>query len=313
MENLNLEKFNPKKAELEVVINKYKNLQITGVEDKEGYLAVKEARKDLQKKRKFYKDTGLELRGDANAFAKKVLKVENEIIALIEPEEAVLKGKQEAIDKIGIMIARKALLPIRIEKLAEFGVVVDEAFLLELTDVEFSDFMVGKQKEYLENKAAELKAQEDKLSAAKAMQDAIDAAAEKTREEEAAKAKLAEQKVEQDKIDKEREHELALKKLEDDKILAEQNRKDEIKRLEDEKIEAVRVEKQKALDENIAKEKEQARIDAEKIAKQQKLEKQKAYTAFLAKYNFVDDGSFKIIVEGDTATLYKKLGEFKNK
>ena len=313
MDNLNLEKFNPKKAELEVVVNKYRELQIAGIEDKAGFLAVDIARKDLKGKRVEIQKTGKELRADAIAFQKKVLLVEKDLVSIIEPEELILKDKQDVITKEKTMIARKEQLPVRKEKLAEFSVVVDDAFLLELDDIEFNDYMVGKQKEYLENKAAELKEQEDKLKAAKDMQDTIDAAAEKTRQEEAEKAKLAAQKVEQDKIDKEREHELALKKLEDEKAQATQAREDELKRLEQEKIDAVRLEKQKAIDAKIALEQEQASIEAEKVAKQLKLEKQKAYTTFLAKYNFVDDGSFKIIVEGNTATLYKKLGEFKNK
>ena len=46
---LNIEKFSPKKAELLDVSKKYLFLEIKGIDDKQGYMVVGEARKDLKR------------------------------------------------------------------------------------------------------------------------------------------------------------------------------------------------------------------------------------------------------------------------
>ena len=90
------------------------------------------------------------------------------------------------------------------------------------------------------------------------------------------------------------------------KIIEDQERKEK---------ERIAAEEAKKLAEELAEKKKQeeiAQAEKEKEIAREKLEKRKAYMNFLAKHEFVDDGTFKTITEGNVVTLYKKLGEFKN-
>ena len=51
MENINLDLFHPKKAELQKMADQYKNLDIKGLDDKEGYKLVHQAEMELKKAR----------------------------------------------------------------------------------------------------------------------------------------------------------------------------------------------------------------------------------------------------------------------
>lgn len=70
MENLNIEKFNPTKAEIARVVEESKALVIDGPKDVAGYKKVNEARIQLKQMRVRIQKTGKELRADAVAFQK---------------------------------------------------------------------------------------------------------------------------------------------------------------------------------------------------------------------------------------------------
>ena len=78
MEKLDIEKFNPTKAEIVALAEKYKSLTIKGVDDKQGYALVDEARKELKKVRVKIAKDGKLLRSEAVDFQKAVIAKEKD-------------------------------------------------------------------------------------------------------------------------------------------------------------------------------------------------------------------------------------------
>jgi len=304
MIELNLDKFHPQKAELTILANSYKQLQINGVDDKEGYQAVDAARKDLKKVRVELTKTGKALRADALAFQKQVIATEKELVELIEPVEIELEQKQKVIDDLAIMERRRALLPMRLTRLTEVGAVVDEVELLEMSDEVFDAFILQKKEENLAKEKADLEAAQAKLAQEKAkleeqarIDEARRQAEEKARINAQIDAKLAAEKAERDKqaaIEAER------LKAENEKrvLIAEQERK------ENERVAAIEAEKK-------------AKADQERLAleEQAKLEKKKKYQAFLAEHGYTKEtaSQFNTITDQELGLvkLYRLVGEFK--
>lgn len=304
---LNIEQFNPKKAELVTLAEQYKNLTITGVDDKDGYEAVKSAEKKLQQTRLDIKRKGKEAREEALKYQKAVIGLEKELLEVIEPIEKDLKEKRTAIDEIKKMELRKKKLPERIERLKEIELEVANVELLGMDDKQFNEFFIEKKGEYLEAKEAKAKEEQEKK----------DAEIRKQQEE------IAEQQ----------------RKIEEEKRIAEAKKQAEIEakeRVEREKQEAVEAEKRKAeaekqklIDEQNAKEQERLAEEARKkkeeddrIAKEKADEeankKKKEWIDFLGR-NFIkpnedygDEIHIKKITQDNNKTkfiLYKKADE----
>ena len=117
--NLNLEKFNPQKAELTALSNKYKNLKISDINDKVWYAAVDTARKELKKVRVQIQKQWKEMRDEANKFAKSVISVEKELVAIVEETEKELQEKQDYIDNLKELEKRKKQEEIKKQKKLE--------------------------------------------------------------------------------------------------------------------------------------------------------------------------------------------------
>jgi len=203
--SLSIEKFNPTVAELEALAESAKSLVIQDINDVEGINAKKAKAKELQKARTTITRIGKELREDANAFNKAVLKKEKELLEIIEPVEDDIKIELEEIEKAQEMEARRALLPLRQSEMKDMGVdVADEALLL-LDATQYVEFKNIKKAEILEEKERNLNEQANAQEAerqrienekrieeakAKAAQDAVIAEQERVR--------LAEEKAQRD-------------------------------------------------------------------------------------------------------------------
>lgn len=98
MQNLNIEEFNPKKAELTVMADKYRGLTIAGIEDKEGFKRVHEAQMELRSVRVDIEKKGKALREDALSFQKQVIALEKELVGIISPVEDALKAEKEKVE-----------------------------------------------------------------------------------------------------------------------------------------------------------------------------------------------------------------------
>ncbi len=68
---LSIELLTPKAIELRDIVAKYKDLQITGIEDKSGYQLVDEARKDLMHRRREIQKFAKGIRDEAIQFQKR--------------------------------------------------------------------------------------------------------------------------------------------------------------------------------------------------------------------------------------------------
>ena len=292
METLNLEKFSPKKAELTTMADSYKTLSIKGVDDKVGYAAVDDARKELKTTRCQIEKDGKLLRAEAVTFQKAVISKEKELVGIIKPIEVELEQKQEVINEEKLKIKRRESLPQRIEKLEAIGVSVAEDFLLLMDDAQFFGFFNDENAKYLAEK--EIKIKEE--------QEAREEKARLEKEAEERKMQIARDKIEADR-----------KKVEDDKL--DMERKEEqrvaIEKAKKEAIKQAKLDAElKAKQDKEREEKEESdRIKKEK-AEQERLEKGKKYREFLAKHEYVDNENFYIQKLDTKIVLFKKVGEF---
>lgn len=120
---LNIEQFNPKKAELQALAQKYSGLKIMGIDDKEGQAAVYAARIDLKNTRVALGKTGKAMREEANAFAAKVIEVEKSLISITEPLEKEFERQEEIIE-----LEKKAIKDAEAKKVQEALNIRIEAF-----------------------------------------------------------------------------------------------------------------------------------------------------------------------------------------
>lgn len=301
MNELNLEQFSPKRAELVTLAEAYKALSIQGIEDKPGYLAVDEARKDLKRKRVEIVKTGKALREEAVSFQKKVIATEKELVSLIEPIEIELEEKQKVIDDAIQIEKRKASLPYRMEKMKDLGLEIAEEFILLMDDSKFLAYHSEMLAKKLETEALKL--------------------AEDRRKLEEGMKKLEEQKAveaakEAARLEAQQRQELALK-------LAAEN-------AEKEKAAAIEAERKRGEDERLAFIQEQKRKEAEALAaieadklalelkkkqeaeEQIKLEKKKRYQSFLQKNNYTESNKEEFLIQnsGQTIKLFKLIDSF---
>lgn len=326
MPNLSLEVLAPRELEAQELVNKYQNLKIDGPEDFGGYAEMKKAKGILVKYRTGTRADGLAIREEANNFNKKVLKLENDLIDKTEPLEKQFAADLDAFDKEREKQARLALLPERKARLAEYGAVLEDDYVMSLDDVKFEGIINVARQRQLDKREAEIKTENDRVEAERLKMEQ-----EKRDEEIRKEAKI--------KVDAEAEQErirLAAK-VEADKVeaarLAEQAKADAIQAVKD-KAEADRLEterrvaaeKQAIIDEQNRK--EAARIKAEQDAKDaedKRIAKEaadrkaaaetKAFQDFLKGHGMTNENKTDYIVKQEPATfgrrviLYKKIGE----
>jgi len=301
MKPLNLDEFNPKKAELITLSAKYKWLIIQWFDDKEWFKAVSEARKDLKATRVQLEKAWKELRAEATAFSKAVIEKQRELVWIIEPLEIELKKQEDEVlqekERIKQEELKKAeeLLQKRIDAMMRLWREVNILELKILTDEAFDTLYQEAKKEYEE--------QEEKNRQEKAEQDKIAKEQEEQRKEiekQQADIKAAQDKIdsdnkvlqdEKDKVQREKDLETARKEWEEKaKMEAEETAK-----LNQERKEAE--EKEKAL--------EDERIEKEN---QVRLEKETKYKNFIKKNEWKYD---KIVKEEWKVVLIKIIDEFK--
>jgi hypothetical protein len=311
-ESVILVKFSPLEAELHRMAEESKGVTAEDFADTIKMTIVKTSQLSLRDMRTTLQNIGKALRDPHTAFNSKVLEKERELIAIIEPEEKRLKAIRAKADELAEKEARKALLPARQAMLHDIGVVPNsDEWLLSFDGPAFQ-------------------AEFNRLVAEKNERDRLALEEERKREEE----RLAlEQRLRDEAIDKEREAmeaerraiEIERERIQHEKDLleaAETARKEEAERQERLRVEeaerAIRLQKEEdERKERVAKE-EAERIERERLLaeakvreEQEALEARKKYQNFLAKYEYVDDGSFKVENDGKTVTLYKVLGTMK--
>lgn len=193
-DQFSLEKFSPAKAEVMKVIEQAKKTDLTNIEQvHDNRIALRDLRVDITKR-------GKELRANALQFQKDVIAKENELVALVTPEEERLEAIEAEAKLKKQMESRREELPSRKAALATIGdaiSILDEE-LLKLDDNEFNAYRLVRIEAKL---AADRKAHEDKKLAEEAEARAkADAEARAQREKNAAEeARLANERREIEK------------------------------------------------------------------------------------------------------------------
>ncbi len=161
-ESMSLEQFNPTKAELVAIADKYKGLKIKDVYDTEGYQLVDTARKELKKTRVAIEKTGKELRAEAITFQKKVLEKERELVGVVSVVENDLVEKQRVVNEEKERIERLKMLPEKKAQLEEIGLEVTDALLLTMDEPAFRDFLLNQKEKFVAKQIAEQKEAKEK-------------------------------------------------------------------------------------------------------------------------------------------------------
>jgi chemotaxis protein histidine kinase CheA len=262
--NTELKKFNVTDIAIAELSKRYMPLVIAGLDDKEGFDAVHEARMDIKARRIEVTKTGKGLREDATKFSQAVIKEEKRIVALLAPIEDHLQSEEDKIENEKKHIKEEAdrkeaeRIQARVDKICSFGATFNgqmySVFSLQIpvalvktcTDEQFIQFI-------------------NQIQAAKAEAEAKEKSEEEARQLENARlAKIAEeQKIESDRLAKiAQEQAVEAARL---KAIA-----DEQKRVEDEKRRKEELEKAKI------EAAEKARIETEQRIKREADEKAKA-------------------------------------
>jgi len=229
--------FNVTDAAIQELKDKYHSLNINGIDDKDGYNAVHEARMDIKTKRTEVEKRRKKYLEGALAYQKRVNGEAKRITELLETIEATLLDKETAIDAEKDRIkaekerASQAILEARVRELTTFGYVVPSGLIIkDLTEDEFRLILEGakakfeveqarvaeqqrveaeqrakkeaqekEERERLQRVAQEQEAERKRLDALRAEQEARDQAAR--REIEAERNRL---RAEQEAIDRQK-------------------------------------------------------------------------------------------------------------
>lgn len=282
MENLNLETFDPKKAELETMAEVSRSLKVTDYADETQIEAVHTHRILLKNTRVQLEKTGKALREDATKFAKAVIAKEKELIAIIASEEYRLEEIEATAKAHALKLERLRKLPERRERLIAVGWTPgtsEDATILEMDDVQFETLYTNVVARIESEKQAAIRAEQAKKEAElEARQKEIEAKEQAIRDKENAEAAEAKRLADIEKARAEGEA----------KAKADQERKE--------------------AHEKTLKERD---FLVSKMAAE-KLEKTKKYKAFLESHGWteVNRGDFKIEETATGYVLYKRLGQF---
>lgn len=308
MSELNIAKFDPQKAEVLALVENVKNTIVSLPSGNTGYALMRENKSLLQKKRtdltRMFKDE----RAGALAYQKGIIKVEKDLISLIEPVESDLDAKISKIDEENARAKRVKDLPDRMERLKLIETEASPDELLGMDDNQFLEFFNNKKMEYLEKKEQAIKAEAEKKERERLL-DEQDKETKRRMAEDERQAKIkAEEDARQAKI-----------KEDNDKLEAEREELEREKQIIADQKAAEEWNKQRAIELEAAKKKaaedEAKRIESERLAKEaeakrvkEELEKQAKYQNFL-KDNKFDSMTDKIDQNGNKIILYRKVAE----
>ena len=308
-----LELFHPKKAELIVTAEKYKDLVIDWINDKEWYKLVYEGVQVLSKMRIWIKKTCKDYTDQFEKKKKEAWSMRDELLEITEQVEKDLKEKRKAIDnekaelKLEKEREKAERLNERMQKLSSISINMSILEIEKLSDWEFeAKFNILKKdfeekEEKRREEAEEIKRQKQEIQEAqeeikRQKQEIEDEKNKIIQDEKDRKSKIElKAKEEADRIQKERDDIQAEKdKIENDKLI--KIREEEMKI----KLEAEAEEKRLA---DIQRKKEEAEIEKKRVEKKRKYK------------NFIDENKGKYDreqrdLDNRKVILWKKIWEF---
>lgn len=298
-----LDVFDPNREALLAMVEKTKSIMTIDPANKEQIEMVHASRIELKKARVTIEKVGKAAREESQAYTKKVIAAEKELIEIIEPEEMRLKQLEEYVESLAIRAERMEKLPARHERLAAIGdgIEDDDEHLLTLDALAFESYFNARVAS--KNAADRAKAEADQR-----------ARDEEQRLENAKKeAELAKERkeIEDARLENEREAtRLATEKA---------TREREEAAREESRIRAEN-EARRAEEERIAREKRAieyaAQMEADRIAAEKeeatKLAKRDEYKKFRAEHGWTEEtkGDFKEEKTERAVILWKKVGTF---
>ena len=224
-DTLNIEKFDPTAAQLfELVAIP---VDITDPLNADQVKAAHDKRMKLREARVNITKTGKAMREGALKFQKAVIAKENELVAIVEPEETRLQGFEDEAAILKDREDRKAILPRRRQQLAELEVDITDEAILDMDGTAFQTFINSKLHEKNVRDAAVIKARED---AAKKVEEDNARERERIEAEKNAQAREAAAREEERKAAEQREK---------DRI--EREKRDAAKKVEEEAVEKKRL------------------------------------------------------------------------
>jgi hypothetical protein len=266
----------------------YLGLKINGLEDKKGFKAVEDARKECKSIRNLAIKICEKGRAAAIQEQKDWIAKQKEVVAEIEIVEGYLETQSNEIKelekKILFEAAQKEKLPARKEKLKSIDIEVNDEELLKIDDNQFDALFNDFYKKHLEAQAEKLRLENERIAAEKAEEERIKReeeqrlAAEEKARIEAENAKL---KAEAEAKEKALAEERAKQEGERKKIEAEAQRRvmeaEAKAKAEREAAERIAAEEKAKQDAILKAEREaKAKLEAELKAKQEAEEKAKA-------------------------------------
>lgn len=139
-----LQKFNVTDTAIAHMKEKYMSLSIDGIDDNDGYNAVKSSRMDVKKKRTEVEKVRKELKEDSLVYGRKVDSEAKRITSLLIPIEDYLEELQQQVDEKKGRIkqekqkAREELVQSRIDKFQKLGKRIEYSILSLMNEETFS-------------------------------------------------------------------------------------------------------------------------------------------------------------------------------
>jgi hypothetical protein len=244
---ISIEVLNQRENSLIALAASAKDLTITGPDDKAGYKAVQEKRKELKAERVSVENDAYDLRENAIKFQKTVIKREKQLVAIIAEEESRLSGLEDTYDQWQAEIKRKKdkeeneRIQKRVDALSKFGYAIDFYEAKIMPDENYEALLGHAEAEWIKDQE-----------------------------------RIAAEKAEEERLKKEEEERLKLEREELAKQRAEQDaREKELQRQEAERLEIVRKQEEQFKRESERYRKEQEAIQAQIQADREKFESEK--------------------------------------
>jgi len=225
-ENLNMDQFNPKKAELIALANEKKPLLSVDIVDSKSRQLLHEAKMTLANTRIEIRKTGKAMRESAIQWQKDVIKMEDELVNETEPTEKALAEKIKAYDdaieakKELDRKAKEELANNRNQELAKYGYVHDLFDLKIMEEDKFQELVTEKKIKWEESEKIRIENERIEAEKKEELEKQRIAQEERDRElkarEDAIRAKEQEQKRIEDELKRKQELEEAKKQAEKD-------------------------------------------------------------------------------------------------
>jgi hypothetical protein len=207
----NLEIFNEIRAKLNNLVEANKGLKIKGIEDKEGYEKVKQAKNELRKEEIELEKLAKLGRQQALKWQRSIISLEKDLTSITSPVIEDYKKQLSEIDEIKAIEERKVLLPDRKKQLEVIEETLSDEDILKFNEKDWAELINMKRDSYLEAKQQEKLEKERKEQEEKRIEEAKKQAVENERKRiEKEEEKEREREV-QKILDKKAEQEAQLK------------------------------------------------------------------------------------------------------